>query len=95
MNDTRGERRAETARENDDSEIIDAASEEALGGTGQQGGSGGNLQADLATQVEQRRVNDPEAHESVTKGDHMAQGQFTDEPHPAEQVVSERPDPDR
>lgn len=90
MTETRGERRADTARSNDDSELIDAAAEDGGGATQQQGRRGGNLQADLASQAEHRQVRDPEAHESVAKGDHIAHGQHSDEPHPAEQVVSER-----
>ena len=90
MTQTRGERRAETAKQNDDSDIIDAANEEAGQASGQQGSEGGNLQRDLATQAEEQRVRDPEAHESVKKGDHMAHGQHTDEPHPATHVATER-----
>ena len=87
-NKTRGEQRAETARRNDDSEILENA--EALGG--QQGRSGGNLQRDVGTQAEQQRVDDPEAHESKTKSDAMNNGQFTPEPGSATEVVSERKD---
>ena len=85
---TRGERRAETAREHDDSEIIDKA--EPTGG--QQGRSGGNLQRDVGTQAAQQRVDDPEAHESKTKSDAINNGQFTPEPGSATEVVSERKD---
>ena len=54
-------RRTETARENDDSNIIDRTEP-----TPSQGGSsGGNLQEDVATQAELERVRDPEAHEGV------------------------------
>jgi hypothetical protein len=90
MDDTRGERRAETARENDDSDMIQAAQDEALTGQAYQGSRGGNLQRDLATQAEEARVRDPEAHESIKKGDHAAHGQHTDEPRPATDVVTER-----
>lgn len=89
MTETRGERRAETAKRNDDSDIIEGAGEESLP-SGQQGSSGGNLQRDIGTQAEQDRVADPAAHESVTKGDHIAQGQGSTPPHPAEKVVTER-----
>jgi hypothetical protein len=85
---SRGERRAETARENDDSDLIEDA--EAL--PGQQGRSGGNLQRDVGSQAEQRRVRDPEAHESKTKSDGMNHGQFTPEPGSATEVVGERED---
>lgn len=90
MTETRGERRAETAKRNDDSKIIEAAGEEALEGEIHQGGEGGDLQRDLGTQAELRRVRDPEAHESVTKGDHIDHGQGSTPPHPAEHVVTER-----
>ena len=87
---TRGERRAETARRNDDSDIIEAASEQAVDAPEQQGRQGGNLQTDLATQAEERRATDPDAHESVTKGDHIAHGQGSSPPHPPTEVVIER-----
>ncbi|HET9810797.1 MAG TPA: hypothetical protein VFP53_03765 [Sphingomicrobium sp.] len=89
MTETRGERRAETAKQNDDSGIIAAADDESIE-TAQRGREGGNLQSDLATQAEEDRVTDPEAHESVTKGDHIAHGQGSTPPHPAEKVVTER-----
>jgi hypothetical protein len=60
-------RRTETARENDDSDIIEldlAGNEPSQGGS-----SGGNLQEDIATQAELQRVRDPEAHEGVDKQD--------------------------
>jgi len=79
MDQTRGERRAETARENDDRDIIEAAEDESLAGPTQQGRGGGNLQADLATQAEQERATDPNAH-----------GQGEIPPHPATEVVTER-----
>ena len=90
MDQTRGERRAETARQNDDSDIIPAAEEESLKGEHQQGSEGGNLQTELGTAVDQERATDPTRHESVKKGDHIAQGQGETPPHRAEEVVSER-----
>lgn len=90
MDDSRSERRAETARQNDDSDILEAAPEDSPGSKGQQGREGGNLQTDLGTQAEEDRANDPQAHESVTKGDHIAHGHGESPPHPAEKVVSER-----
>lgn len=89
MDPTRGERRAQTARENDDSAIIATAEEDSLEGDGQQGREGGNLQADLATQAGEDRATDPDAHESVKKGDHIAHGQGERPPQPATEVVSE------
>ena len=91
----RGEDRAKTARQNDDSDIIEAAREESPAGQMYQGQSGGNLQRDLGTQAEQARTTDAEVHESVKKGDHIAHGQHTDEPHPASAVVTERKDSGR
>lgn len=89
--ETRGERRAETARLNVDSDLIEAAESEAEdAAVHQQGAEGGNLQRDLATQAEQQRATDPEAHESITKGDHIAHGQGSTPPHPATKVVTER-----
>ena len=86
----RGEVRAETARRNDDSEIIDEASKEALEGEHHQGRSGGNLQGDVGTQASHERVRDAEAHEGVTKEDDIAHGQRTPVRHPAGHVVTER-----
>jgi hypothetical protein len=81
MTETRGERRAETAKRNDDSDVIEAAVDEAAAKSaapGQQGSHGGNLQRDVATRAERDQVEDPGAHESVKKGDHMAHGQHSD-----------------
>lgn len=64
-------RRTETARENDDSELIDNIEKT----PSQQGRSGGNLQSDVATQSSLERVQDPEAQEGVTKEDDIAHGQ--------------------
>lgn len=89
MNEERNQR-AETAKQHDDSEIIDRAAENALEGERQQGRSGGNLQGDIATQASHERVRDAEAHEGVTKEDDIAHGQRTPARHPAEQVVTER-----
>lgn len=90
MTDSRGERRAETAKLNDDSDIIEAANEEAVAAAEQQGSEGGNLQRDIGTQADQERATDPNRHESVKKGDHIAHGQGSSPPHPAEEVVTER-----
>jgi hypothetical protein len=90
MDQTRGERRAETARENDDSDIITAAEEESLKGEHQQGSEGGNLQTDLGSRVDKERATDPNRHESVKKSEHIAHGQGERPPQPAEEVVSEK-----
>ena len=57
--------RTESAREHDDSDIIDRAEP----APSQGGTSGGNLQEDVATQAELERVRDPEAMEGVDKQD--------------------------
>lgn len=72
--DKRGETRSETARDNDDSELIDRTETT----PGQQGRSGGDLQTDIGTQASEERVRDPEAREGVTKDDKIAHG--TQEP---------------
>jgi len=58
-------RRTNTARDNDDSDIIDRAEPT----PSQSGSSGGNLQEDIATQAELARVRDPEAREGIDKQD--------------------------
>ena len=58
-------RRTESARQNDDSDIIESAEPAPSHG----GSSGGNLQEDIATQAELERVRDPEAREGVAKQD--------------------------
>lgn len=79
MAENRGDRRAETARQNDDSDLIERDQEEAsVQRSEQQGREGGNLQRDVGTQAEELRATDPDATESITKGDHIAHGD--DEP---------------
>ena len=63
--------RTTSARDNDDSELI----ENSEPAPSQQGRAGGNLQGDIATQSSQERVQDPEATEGVTKEDDIAHGQ--------------------
>jgi hypothetical protein len=73
-------RRTDTARENDDSDIIDRAEPaRSQGGT-----SGGNLQEDIATQAELERVRDPEAQEGVDKQDKIDHQQERYPRHPAD-----------
>ena len=73
-------RRTDTARENDDSDLIDRAEP-----TPSQGGSsGGNLQEDIATQAELERVRDPEAHEGVDKQDDIDHQQRYETDRPAD-----------
>ena len=90
MDETRGERRAETAKQNDDSDIIEAAEKDSLKGDHQQGSAGGDLQIELGSSVDEQRATDPNRHESVTKSDHIAQGDAESPRHPAEKAVSER-----
>jgi hypothetical protein len=73
-------RRSETARDNDDSEIIDRAEP----APSQSGSSGGNLQEDVATQAELARVRDPEAMEGVDKQDDIDHQQRYENRHPAD-----------
>ena len=75
-------RRTETARENDDSDIIDRAEPT----PSQRGSSGGNLQEDVATQAELERVRDPEAHEGVEKQDKIDHQQETPARRPADKT---------
>ncbi|HWU93623.1 MAG TPA: hypothetical protein VN106_10300 [Sphingomicrobium sp.] len=76
-------RRTETARDNDDSDLIDRAEP-----TPSQGGSsGGNLQEDIATQAELDRVRDPEAMEGVDKQDDIDHGQAYSSNQPADKTA--------
>lgn len=90
MTETRGERRAETAKRNDDSDLIEAADKEGVATRAQQGRGGGNLQRDVGTQSEEERVRDADSQERVSKEDDIAHGQRTAEPRPATHVVTER-----
>ena len=61
--DDRSQTRGQTAREHDDSDIIDKAEP-----TPSQGGrSGGALQADIGTKAALSRVRDPESRQGVDK----------------------------
>lgn len=73
-------RRTESAREHDDSDIIDRAEPAPPHG----GSSGGNLQEDVATQAELERVRDPEALEGVDKQDDIDHAQRYEKRHPAD-----------
>lgn len=70
--------RTKSARENDDSELIDRSADPET--PDQQGRSGGNLQTDVATQASEERVRDPDATEGVTKEDKIAHGEWNQEP---------------
>jgi hypothetical protein len=80
-------RRTETARENDDSDLIDNAEP----APSQGGSSGGNLQEDVATQAELERVRDPEAHEGVDKQDDINHQQRYPARHPADKSSGGNP----
>jgi hypothetical protein len=80
-------RRADTARENDDNELLD--NEEPTPSQG--GSSGGNLQEDVATQAELERVHDPEAHEGVDKQDDIDHQQRHENQHPADESSGGNP----
>jgi hypothetical protein len=73
-------RRTETARDNDVSDIIDRAEPAPKQG----GTSGGNLEEDVATQAELERVRDPEAMEGVDKQDDIDHQQRYEKRHPAD-----------
>ncbi|MGB7405040.1 MAG: hypothetical protein WA906_05080 [Pacificimonas sp.] len=62
-------RRTETARRNDDSDLIDKA--QSLDTPSQQNRAGGDLQTDVGTQASEERVRDPDAMEGVTKADKL------------------------
>jgi hypothetical protein len=63
--------RAESAREHDDSELI----EDNLETPSQGGRSGGGLATDIGTQAAEERVSDPDAREGVDKADDIAHGE--------------------
>jgi hypothetical protein len=73
-------RRTDTAREHDDSDIIDRVEP----APSQGGSSGGNLQEDVATQAELERVRDPEAREGVDKQDDFDHQQRYENRRPAD-----------
>ena len=64
-------RRTETARLHDDSDMIDNI----VDAPSKVGRSGGNLQTDVATQASLERVSDPDAMEGVTADDDRNHGQ--------------------
>ena len=71
MTDTPENRRTETARRHDDSEMIDNIVDAPTEGSR----SGGNLATDVATQASLERVSDLDAMEGVTAEDDRAHGQ--------------------
>jgi hypothetical protein len=72
--------RTESAREHDDSDIIDRAEP----APSQGGTSGGNMQEDIATRAELERVRDPEAREGADKQTDIDHQQRYENRHPAD-----------
>ncbi len=66
--------RTQTARDNDDRELIDRAEQT----PDFQGRSGGNLARDVGTQAATERVRDPQAREGVDKADEDNHGTSRD-----------------
>jgi len=89
MTGNQGNERAETAKRNDDSELVEQAQDLDTPG-GHQGSAGGALQLDVGTAAELRQVQDPAAVERVTKGAKRDHAQHSDAPKPADQAVTER-----
>ena len=79
--DDRSETRAQTAREHDDSAMINDIEQT----PSQQGRFGGNLQRDVGTQASLERVRDPDAQEGVDKEDKINHAQDTSSVRPADQ----------
>ena len=78
-------RRTEIARAHDDHELIESMEEEGPA-PHFEGTAGGNLQADIATQVELDQVRDPETHEGVDKGDKIEHGEESPTRHPPDKT---------
>jgi hypothetical protein len=74
-------RRTDSAREHDDSDLIDSIEPAPSHG----GSSGGTLQEDIATEAELERVRDPEAREGVNKQHKIDHQEEAVPRHPADQ----------
>jgi hypothetical protein len=74
-------RRTDSAREHDDSDLIESIEPAPSHG----GSSGGTLQEDIATEAELERVRDPEAREGVNKQHKIDHQEETVPRHPADQ----------
>ncbi|WP_265562731.1 hypothetical protein [Sphingomicrobium arenosum] len=70
MSDSDLNRRAETAKQNDDSELL----ERSLETPNFQGRFQGDLNTDIGTQAALERIGDPDATEGVTKQDDINHG---------------------
>jgi hypothetical protein len=80
-------RRTDTARDDDDSDLING-----IEPTPSQGGaSGGVLQDDIATQAELERVRDPEAREGANKQDDIDHDQASRPRRPADKSSGGNP----
>jgi hypothetical protein len=75
-------RRSESARETDDSELVDNAEP----GPAHGGSSGGNLQRDVASEAEVDLIRDPAAHHNVQKQDKIDHQQEQSTRHPADKT---------
>ena len=65
------DRRTETAKQNDDSDLI----EKSMDAPSFQGRNQGDLNTDIGTQASKERVSDPEASQGVDKQDDINHGQ--------------------
>lgn len=74
----RGERRAQTARDHDDSELIERAEQEFQ--PDQQSRSGGEVNRKLGTRDERKRADDPDTHTSVQQADERADVKANERP---------------
>ena len=74
----RGERRAQTARDHDDSELIERAEQEFQ--PDQQSRSGGEVNRKLGTRDERKRVEDPDTQTSVKQSDERADVKANERP---------------
>jgi hypothetical protein len=72
--------RTQSARDHDDSEVIDNT--EPMPSQG--GRSGGNLQSEVATDASLERIRDPEGHEGVDKQDDIDHAHRYAARHPAD-----------
>ncbi len=66
----RSEKRAETAKRHDDSDLIENAASEQTPDA--QGSAGGDMARSVATRAEAKRVDDPDSSTGVDKGDERA-----------------------
>ena len=72
MSNDRSDRRPETSRRQDDSEVIEEAAENPS--PDKVGRSGGNLPRDVGTSAAEREVRNPESRENMTKEQELRHG---------------------